>query len=48
MLVFKEGDQIYHSKLLTFYRKDDFTLTASYQNPAQVPYNNPFIGMLHV
>ena len=48
MIVFKEGDSIYHSKLLSFYRKKSFDLVASYQLPSQVPYPSPNIGTFSV
>ncbi len=44
MVVFKAGDPIYHSKLLSFYRKEPFKLEASYQFPDQIPYPDPLIG----
>ena len=44
MVVFKEGDAIYHSKILSFYRKEPFELEACYQYPNIIPYLNPVIG----
>ena len=44
MVVYREGDNIYHSKMLTFYRKEPFQLVASYSQPDQVPYSHPQIG----
>ena len=37
MIVFKEGDSIYHSKVLSFYRKKPFDLVATYQFPSLLP-----------
>lgn len=45
MMVYKEGDLIFHSKMLTFYRKEPFQLMASYFRPEEVSYyHNPHIG----
>lgn len=44
MIVFNEGDQIYHSKVLTFFRKEPFQLIAQYQDPKTLPYPDPHIG----
>ena len=44
MVVFKEGDAIHHSKILSFFRKEPFELEACYQDPKNVPYLNPIIG----
>ena len=44
MLVYKEGDPIYHSKMLTFYRKEPFELEASYAQPKHIPYPIAHIG----
>ena len=33
MTVFNQGDPIYHSKVLSFYRKENFDLEAVYANP---------------
>ncbi len=44
MVVFKEGDQTYHSKVLSFYRKEPFELEATYLHPDQIPYPDPLIG----
>ncbi|CAI8027430.1 Heat shock 70 kDa protein 4 [Geodia barretti] len=48
MVVFKEGDQIYHSKILSFYRKSSFELRASYQLPSLLPYPSPHVGTFSV
>lgn len=48
MVVFKEGDAIYHSKVLSFYRKEPFELEACYQYPNNIPYLNPIIGNFRV
>ena len=45
MLVYKEGDPIYHSKMLTFYRKELFELEASYASPNGLPYPCKDIGI---
>ena len=45
MIVFKEGDHIGVSKMLTFYRKEPFFLQAEYANPLVVPCENHVIGM---
>ncbi len=45
MLVFKPGDLIYHSKVLTFYRKENFALHAEYAEPANIPVSDPKIGV---
>ena len=44
MIVFKEGDNIGVSKLLTFYRKEPFYIQAEYADPLVVPCANPTIG----
>lgn len=44
MIVFKEGDNIGVSKLLTFYRKEPFYIQAEYADPLVVPCANPIIG----
>ena len=31
--MFKQGDPIFHSKMLSFYRKENFDLEAVYANP---------------
>ncbi|KAK7096985.1 heat shock 70 kDa protein 4-like [Littorina saxatilis] len=36
------------SKMLTFYRKEPFTLTAVYSHPANLPFPNPEIGEYRV
>lgn len=33
MIVFNRGDPIYHSKMLSFFRKENFDLEAVYANP---------------
>lgn len=48
MLVYKEGDPIYHSKMLTFYRREPFDLEASYSSPKNLPFPSADIGMLLV
>ena len=48
MVVFKEGDQIYHSKILSFYRKKPFDLMATYRDPSHLPYPSPDIGAFSV
>ena len=45
MIVFKPGDAIYHSKVLTFYRKQPFSLHAEYAEPANIPVSDPRIGV---
>jgi hypothetical protein len=43
MVVFNQGDPIYHSKMLSFFRKENFDLEAVYANP--VPFIHvPQIG----
>lgn len=43
MVVFNQGDPIYHSKMLSFFRKEGFELEAVYANP--VPHMHvPQIG----
>jgi len=44
MIVFKEGDHIGVSKMLTFYRKEPFFLQAVYAEPLAVPSASPLIG----
>ena len=44
MLVFKEGDNIGVSKMLTFYRKEPFFLQAEYADRLAVPCDNHVIG----
>ena len=48
MVVFKEGDSIYHSKVLSFYRKKPFDLVASYQLPSLLPTPSADIGTFSV
>ena len=43
--VFPEFHQIPFSKMLTFYRKENFSLEAKYSIPNMVPIKDPFIGM---
>lgn len=45
MIVFKEGDHIGVSKMLTFYRKEPFFLQAEYADPLTVPCKNHVIGV---
>lgn len=42
--VFPEFHQIPFSKMLTFYRKENFSLEAKYSIPNMVPIKDPFIG----
>ena len=43
MVVFNQGDPIYHSKMLSFFRKENFDLEAVYANP--IPFMHvPQIG----
>ena len=42
MVIYKENDPIYHSKMLTFYRKEPFGLEARYHH---MP-SSPIIGRL--
>ena len=44
MTVFEEGDYIYHSKILTFYRKEPFALQVKYKEPKTLPMSNVDIG----
>lgn len=44
MEVFPQFHQIPFSKMLTFYRKEPFTIEARYSNPNQIPFPNPGIG----
>jgi molecular chaperone DnaK (HSP70) len=46
MVVFPKFHQIPFSKLLTFYRRDNFTVEASYGS--DVPVQNPFIGRFEI
>lgn len=48
MEVFPQFHQIPFSKMLTFYRKEPFTLEAKYSNPSQVPIPNHGIGVYNV
>ena len=45
MTVFLEGDSIYHSKVLTFYRKEPFALQVQYKDQKALPVSNYNIGM---
>lgn len=47
MTVFLEGDSIYHSKVLTFYRKEPFVLQVKYKDQKALPVSNFNIG-IHV
>ncbi|XP_003390556.1 PREDICTED: heat shock 70 kDa protein 4-like isoform X2 [Amphimedon queenslandica] len=44
MTVFLEGDSIYHSKVLTFYRKEPFVLQVKYKDQKALPVSNSNIG----
>jgi heat shock protein 4 len=46
MVVFPKFHQIPFSKLLTFYRRDNFTVEATYGG--SVPHQNPFIGRFEI
>lgn len=45
MLVYKEGDPIYHSKMLTFYRREPFDLEAIYAPSKELPFPQTHIGI---
>lgn len=45
--VFPQFHAIPSSKMLTFYRKEPFTLSAVYTKPALVPFPTPEIGQWH-
>ena len=44
MTVVRTGDAIYHSKILSFYRKEPFSLEAVYAEPTKIPVSDPRIG----
>jgi len=44
MELFTQFCPIPSSKMLTFYRKEPFTLDARYTNPSEVPIPDPSIG----
>ena len=44
MDIFSVGDPIFHTKMLTFHRREPFDLEASYKSPKQLPTSNPSIG----
>ena len=44
MIVFKPGDLIYHSKILSFYRTEPFDLVACYADPKALPCPEEHIG----
>lgn len=46
MIVVKRGDSIYHSKILTFYRKEPFFLEALYSEANSIPISDTKIGGL--
>ena len=46
MVVFPKFHQVPFSKLLTFYRRDNFTVEATYGG--SVPHQNPFIGRFEI
>ncbi|XP_045204095.2 heat shock 70 kDa protein 4-like [Mercenaria mercenaria] len=48
MEVFPQFHQIPFSKMLTFYRKEPFTLEARYSNPSQVPTQQSGIGVYKI
>lgn len=49
LLVFPRGNSIPSTKILTFYRKEPFTIEASYAEPEALPGNvNPWISRLTV
>ena len=43
-MVYKEGDAIFHSKMLSFFRKEPFTLEASYASSVDLPVPDREIG----
>ena len=45
--VFPQFHPIPSSKMLTFYRKEPFTLSAVYTKPALIPFPKPEIGQWH-
>jgi heat shock protein 4 len=49
LVVFNKGNVLPSTKILTFYRKQAFTLEARYANPEELPGKiSPFIGQFHV
>ncbi|XP_053573145.1 heat shock 70 kDa protein 4 [Bombina bombina] len=46
--VFPKNHAAPFSKVLTFYRKDPFTLDAYYSAPKELPYPDPSLGQFHV
>ena len=49
LVVFNKGNVLPSTKILTFYRKQPFTLEARYANPADLPgKTSPFIGQFSV
>jgi len=45
LLVFPEGNNIPSTKILSFYRKESFSIEAAYANPEQLPGGfNPWLG----
>ncbi|XP_051536543.1 heat shock 70 kDa protein 4-like isoform X4 [Myxocyprinus asiaticus] len=46
--VFQKNHAAPFSKVLTFYRREPFTLEAYYNNPKELPYPNPNIGQFNI
>ncbi|KAM4748038.1 heat shock 70 kDa protein 4 [Rhinophrynus dorsalis] len=46
--VFPKNHAAPFSKVLTFYRKDPFTLDAYYSAPKELPYPDPSLGQFHI
>ncbi|XP_063303468.1 heat shock 70 kDa protein 4 [Pelobates fuscus] len=46
--VFPKNHAAPFSKVLTFYRKDPFTLDAYYTTPKELPYPDPSLGQFHI
>lgn len=46
--VFPQFHQIPFSKMLTFYRKEPFTLEARYSSPSQIPFKDAGIGVFKI
>ena len=44
MDIFSENDPIFHTKMLTFHRREPFDLEANYKFPKLLPTSDPFIG----
>lgn len=44
--VFPKNHPAPFSKVLTFYRKEPFSLEAYYNNPKELPYPDPTIGTI--